>query len=304
MTEQNSLITGRVIEEQKNYFIVSTPRGELRCTTKGTLKKVKFRICAGDLVDAAILNEDSMEGVICEVHPRLSLLPRPPLANLSQVIFINCFKHPRLDLEAIDRFLFSAAAYNINATLVFNKTDLLDEQELIELSEVENVYKNIGYKTMRTSVVKKEGIDELTDICKDKISAFAGLSGVGKSTLLSLIFPHIEFRTKKVSGASGRGTHTTTNINLLSLDNSSFLADTPGFAFVDVPAVEEETVVSHFPEIENCVGKCQFNNCIHNAEPGCKVHELVEKNEIAPWRYEHYLKLYYEMAERRKKNRA
>ncbi|MCL2689112.1 MAG: ribosome small subunit-dependent GTPase A [Chitinispirillia bacterium] len=301
MTEPNSLITGRVTEEQKNYFIVSTPRGELRCTTKGTLKKIKFRICAGDLADVMILNEDSMEGVICEVHPRLSFLPRPPLANLSQVIFINCFKHPGLDLEAADRFLFSSAAYNIDAVLVFNKMDLLDGSELDELSKIENAYKNIGYKTLRTSVIKKEGIDELIDLCEDKISAFAGLSGVGKSTLLSLIFPNKEFRTKKVSGARGRGTHTTTNINLLSLHNNSFLADTPGFAFVDVPTVEQDTVVSHFPEIEKLVGECQFNNCIHDAEPGCAVRELVDKNEIAPWRHEHYLKLYYEMAERRKK---
>jgi ribosome biogenesis GTPase len=304
MAEQNSLITGRVTEEQKNYFIVSTPQGELRCTTKGTLKKIKFRICAGDLVDVRILNEDSMEGVICEVHSRQSFLPRPPLSNLSQVIFINCFKHPKLDLEAIDRFLFSSAAYNINAILVFNKTDLLDEQELRELCAIEKAYRNIGYKTMHTSVIKKEGIGELTALCKDKISAFTGLSGVGKSTLLSLIFPDKEFRTKKVSGTNGRGTHTTTNINLLTLHSNSFLADTPGFAFVNVPTVEQETVASHFPEIEKCVGGCQFNNCIHDAEPGCRVLELVEKNEIAPWRHEHYLKLYYEMADRRKKNRT
>ena len=301
MIEQNPLITGRVIEEQKNYFIVSTPQGELRCTTKGTLKKIKFRICAGDLADVTVLNEDSMEGIICEVHPRLGFLPRPPLANLSQVIFINCFKHPGLDLEAIDRFLFSSSAYNINAILVFNKTDLLDENELNGLAAIEDVYKNIGYKTIRTSAVKKEGINELTALCKDEISAFAGLSGVGKSTILSLIFPDKEFRTKKVSGSGGRGTHTTTNINLLSLGGNSFLADTPGFAFVDVPTVEQETVVSHFPEIEKCVGECQFNNCIHDAEPGCRVRELVEKTQIARWRHEHYLKLYYEMAKRRKR---
>jgi len=300
----NSLITGRVIEEQKNYFIVSTPRGELRCTAKGTLKKTRFRICAGDLADVSILNEDSMEGVICEIHPRISFLPRPPLANFSQVIFINCFKYPSLDLEAIDRFLFSSAAYNINAILVFNKTDLLNSEELSGLAAIENVYRNIGYSTIRTSAVKKEGINELIALCKNKISAFAGLSGVGKSTLLSLIFPDKEFRTKKVSGTNGRGTHTTTNINLLSLHNNSFLADTPGFAFVDVPTVEQETVASHFPEIEKLVGECQFNNCVHDAEPGCKVRELVEKNEIAPWRLEHYLKLYYEMAERRKKRRG
>ncbi|MDR0307682.1 MAG: ribosome small subunit-dependent GTPase A [Chitinispirillales bacterium] len=304
MFEHNSLLKGRVTEEQKNYFVVSTPQSELRCVTKGTLKKRKTRIFTGDRVQVQVLNHDSMEGVICEVEERKNFLPRPPLANLSQVVFINSFKHPRLDCEAIDRFLFSSAAYGIDAIIVFNKTDLLSVRELNELEVIENSYKNTGYKTMRTSAAKRYGVDELLNICKNKTSAFTGLSGVGKSTLLSIVFPDREFRTSEVSGTHGRGTHTTTHIKLLPLDKNSFLADTPGFAFVDVPVVPPESVASYFPEIERVTGKCRFNNCIHDAEPGCRVRELIEENEIASWRHEHYLKLYYEMAEWRKKNRA
>jgi len=227
--------SGTVVEERKNYYIVATPRfGRLRCTVKGALlNKKKFRVSAGDSVEVRVINEDSSEGVICEVAERKSFLPRPPLANLSQVVFINCFKQPNLDTEAVDRFLFSSTVYGIDAVIVFNKTDLLSDAETAELAAVERYYREIGYKILHTSVSRKSGISDIVDICRRKTSAFTGLSGVGKSSLLSLIFPDFEFKTNGVSGARGRGTHTTTHINLLTLDENSFIADTPGFAFVD-----------------------------------------------------------------------
>jgi ribosome biogenesis GTPase len=216
------------------------------------------------------------------------------------VVFVNCFKHPRLDTEAVDRFLFSSAAYGIDAVIVFNKMDLLDDGETAELETAARYYIDIGHKIIYTSVPNNQGIAELIDECKGKTSAFTGLSGVGKSSLLSIIFPGVEFRTSVVSGAGGRGVHTTTHTKLLPLDNGTFIADTPGFAFVDVPTVSEETVAAHFPDIDKATGACRFNNCIHDTEPGCKVIELIESGEIAPWRREHYLKIYREMIKRRK----
>jgi len=275
--------------------------GQLRCTVKGSLlNKKRSRISAGDVVSVQVINSDSAEGVICEIAERNSFLPRPPLANLSQVVFINCFKQPKLDTEAIDRFLFSSAVYGIDAVVVFNKMDLLNNAETAELADVERYYEDVGYKILHTSVPQKQGISELVDICRNKTSAFTGLSGVGKSSLLSLIFPNAEFKTNDVSGARGRGTHTTTHIKLLTLDESSFIADTPGFAFVDIPAVNEESVAEYFPEIKDAIGKCRFNNCVHDAEPGCKVIELVDTGKIAEWRREHYLKIYRETVRRRK----
>jgi len=264
------------------------------------LNKKRFRISAGDSVSVQAINRDSAEGVIREVARRDSFLPRPPLANLSQVVFVNCFKQPNLDTEAIDRFLFSSSVYGIDAVIVFNKMDLMSDAETAELETIERYYKNVGYKILRASVTNRQGISELIDICRNKTSAFTGLSGVGKSSLLSLIFPNTEFRTNNVSGARGRGTHTTTHIKLLTLDENSFIADTPGFAFVDVPAVDEDAAAEYFPEIKEAIGQCRFNNCVHDAEPGCKVAELVDKGEIAGWRREHYLKIYREMIKRRK----
>jgi ribosome biogenesis GTPase len=260
----------------------------------------KIRVSTGDSVEVRVINRDSSEGVICEVAERKSFLPRPPLANLSQVVFINCFKQPNLDTEAVDRFLFSSAVYGIDAVIVFNKTDLLSEAETAELAAVERRYRDIGYKIIRASVPRKSGVSEIIDTCRGKTGAFTGLSGVGKSSLLSLIFPDSEFKTNNVSGARGRGTHTTTHTKLLALDENTFVADTPGFAFVDVPTVNEESVAEYFPEIRDAISKCRFNNCVHDAEPGCKVTELIDSGEIAPWRREHYLKIYREMARRRK----
>jgi len=301
MSEPNTTLTGRIVEEQKNYCIVSARGRALRCTLKGALLKQRGRrACTGDVVSVRIINDDTSEGVICGISPRQSFLPRPPLANLSQVIFVNCFKHPRLDTEAIDRFLFSGMAYGIDAIIAFNKMDLLDERERDELGAAERYYADIGYKILHTSVPQNQGIDELTDLCRGKTSAFTGLSGVGKSSLLARIFPDVEFRTGGVSGSMGKGTHTTTHTKLLTLGGDTFIADTPGFAFVDIPDVPEETVAAHFPEIERATGECRFNNCIHDAEPGCKVAELVEAGEIAYWRRDHYLKIYREMVMRRK----
>jgi len=257
-------------------------------------------VSVGDVARVQVINKDSGEGVICEVAERTAFLPRPPLANLSQIVFINSFKQPSLDTEAIDRFLFFGAVYGIDAVIVFNKSDLLSDTEAAELAGVQRYYENIGYTVLRTSVPKRQGILELTNVCLGKTSAFTGLSGVGKSSLLSLIFPNIEFKTSGVSGVRGRGTHTTTHIKLLALNENSFIADTPGFAFVDVPTVSEDSVAEYFPEIKSVVGMCRFNNCAHDVEPGCRVAEMVAGGEIAVWRREHYLKIYREMIRRRK----
>jgi len=296
----DSLTTGRVVEERKNYYVVRAAGNDVRCTLKGAMLQNRARLCVGDAVRLRVINGGGVQGVICGAAKRQTYFPRPPLANLSQVIFVNTFKHPAINTEIIDRFLFSSAYYGIDAAIVFNKTDLLDCGEERELAAVEDYYRKTGYAVCRASVPEKQGVTELMNLCAGRTSAFAGLSGVGKSSLMALLFPDVEFRTGAVSGARGRGTHITTHTRLLPLDENTFVADTPGFAFADVPAVHEDTVAAYFPEIEKITGACRFNNCAHDAEPGCVVRELAETGEIAPWRREHYLKLYSEMARRRK----
>ena len=296
-------IPGRVIEEQKNYFLVDTTSGLVRTGIKGSLWKIKTRVCVGDLVQLSITNEDPLEGLITTVEKRSSFIPRPALANITQILFITTYRAPNLDLEALDRMLFTAEVYTIKPTIVFNKTDLLDAEECKSLEKIRLIYENCGYDTLKTSAEKGEGIDLLASKCESGMNAFSGLSGVGKSTLLSKIFPDKIFKIGDVSGAKGRGTHTTTNIALHPHRAGSYIADTPGISFVDIPTVSEEQVATDFPEISACIGQCRFNNCIHDGEPGCFVQEQIEAGKIAISRSKHYLKIFNEMKSIRKQYR-
>jgi ribosome biogenesis GTPase / thiamine phosphate phosphatase len=293
-------ITGRIVEEQKNYYIIDTPQGAVRASTRGLLKKDRTRVCVGDTVECEITNEDTAQGVILTIHERTSYLNRPPLANLSQIILVCTVKEPPLDLEAIDRFLVCALAYSLTPVLVFNKNDRVIDSEKSSLEKIISTYRQCGYTAFLTSALTGSGLQSLVEICAGRVSAFAGLSGVGKSALLSKIFPDREFTLGDVSGPTGRGTHTTTCVTLLPLANGGYIADTPGLSFVDLPLVPEEDVAGYFPELEAQIGKCRFNNCIHENEPDCRVRELVDTGEIALWRVEHYLKIYKEMKERRR----
>ncbi|MGA2506688.1 MAG: ribosome small subunit-dependent GTPase A [Chitinispirillaceae bacterium] len=297
------IISGRIIEEQKNYFIIDTTQGSVRAATSGLLKKDRKRakrVCVGDMVECELTNRDTGEGIILKINERTSFLSRPPIANLSQVILICTVKEPPLDLEATDRFLVCASAYGLTPALVFNKNDRLADTEHRSLEQIITIYQRCGYTTLSTSALNGSGLQPLIELCAGKISAFAGLSGVGKSALLSKIFPDRTFAIGDVSGPTGRGTHTTTCVTLLPVQNGGYIADTPGLTFVDLPLVPEEDVAGYFPELEQQIGRCKFNNCIHENEPGCRVHELVEAGEIAGWRVEHYLKMYKEMKERRR----
>ncbi|MBN2035357.1 MAG: ribosome small subunit-dependent GTPase A [Chitinispirillaceae bacterium] len=291
---------GLIIEEQKNYYLVASGSVIVRATRKGTLKKEKKRICTGDRVDVEVTNSDADEGVIVKVHERSTYLNRPPLANIEQVLLVCTFKEPPLDLEATDRFLLCAGAYNLKTVMVFNKSDLITDNNRSSFQNIIAAYQKIGYEVRITSAKEHKGIDELAALCTDTISAFAGLSGVGKSALLAAIFPEKNIVVGEVSGTTGRGTHTTTTVSLLPLPCGGYVADTPGLSYVDLPLIPEEDVVTYFPELERLIGACRFNNCIHEKEPGCKVRQLVDSGEVKQWRVEHYLKIYKEMRERRK----
>jgi ribosome biogenesis GTPase len=297
-------ISGRIVEEQKNHYLIDTPQGTIRAATRGLLKRDRKHVCVGDMVECECTNRDTGEGIIQKIHERTSFLNRPPIANLTQVILVCTVKEPPLDLEATDRFLVCASAYGLTPVLAFNKNDRLTAAEQASLERIIATYRRCGYTAIVTSASTGSGITGLVDICAGRVSAFAGLSGVGKSALLQRVFPDREFRVGGLSGPAGRGTHTTTCVTLLPLSNGGYIADTPGLALVNLPLVPEEDVAGYFPELEQQIGNCRFNNCIHDNEPGCRVRELVEAGAIAAWRVEHYLKIFKEMRERRRQYRG
>jgi ribosome biogenesis GTPase len=209
-------------------------------------------------------------------------------ANMDQAMLICTVKEPRTSNGFIDRFLVTAAAYHIPVILVFNKKDIYKEKEIDRFAALQALYEDIGYKVLLVSAATGDGIDELTAEMKDKTTLMSGHSGVGKSSLINLLLPGLDLRTKAVSGWSGKGLHTTTYAEMYDLPDGGKLIDTPGvreFGIVDIPKTE----ISHyFLEMQAYLSQCQFNNCLHINEPGCAVKAAVDAGEIDVDRYVSY----------------
>ncbi len=296
-------LSGRIVEEQKNYYIVDTEQGNIRSVLKGNIKKEKKRLYAGDFVDIEVFNKDIPEGIIRRLYPRKNNLQRPAVANIDQIVLVNSFKMPPLDLEFIDFFLFYSAVLDFSTILIFNKSDLLTESDRSSLLEIIEIYEKIGYSCIQTSALTGKNINLIAKQCENRLSILAGPSGSGKSTILARIFPDCYFRTNELSKSICRGKHTTTNTTLLKLIPKGYIADTPGFSHIHLPEMPEEQVVSYFPDIASKQGNCRFSNCIHDNEPGCAVKEMVDKGEIMGSRYKNYLKIYRIMEKKQREYR-
>ncbi|WP_295126847.1 ribosome small subunit-dependent GTPase A [uncultured Chitinophaga sp.] len=213
-------------------------------------------------------------------------------ANLDQAVLVCTVKEPRTSQGFIDRFLVTAAAYHIPAVLVFNKKDVYKAKEMEKFEHWKAVYESIGYKVMLVSAAKKDGIDELTELMKDKTTLMSGHSGVGKSSLINELMPDMkQLKTKAVSDWSGKGMHTTTFAEMFDLPKGGRLIDTPGvreFGIVDIAKTE----LSHYYlEMQPYIAECQFNNCLHVNEPGCAVQQAVNEGKIDVDRFVSYASL-------------
>jgi ribosome biogenesis GTPase len=298
------ILTGRIVEEQKNYFTLDTSEGIYQVIRSGRLKKDSELICTGDMADCTITNTDTHEAIINSIHPRRSFIPRPALANLDQVVMVSSLLEPSIEFEIFDRFLVTAAAFSFTPLIVFNKSDLLSADGRRETDRIIDVYRSIGYDCLHVSAATGDGIDALVKLCVGKLSCLAGVSGVGKSALLQRIFPVQSFRIGPLAKATGRGSHTTTNTTLIKLPGGGYIADTPGFSFMDLPILPEEAISGLFPEIARADGTCRFGNCAHLDEPGCLVKELVEKGAMAQSRYLSYVKFFMFARQRRREYRT
>lgn len=305
-------LRGRIIEEHKNHYYVDTQQGVFNATLKGVLKKQKNRLYVGDFVDIEVFNIDPPEGIIRKLYQRKNIFHKPAIANIQQIIFVNTLKEPALNLEFVDRFLFSSQVFQFPTVLVFNKSDLHSQSDNKKVSGILSYYTHIGYTCLTMSALRGENIKSLVDLCDNTLSILAGLSGTGKSTILAKIFPDRTFKTQELSKSIDRGMHTTTNTTLLKLSGPGYIADTPGFSYIDLPDIDEQDVSSYFPEISSNEGGCRFNNCIHENEPGCSIKPLVDTGKITQTRYTNYLSIYnaikykrrdYKPSKRRMKNR-
>lgn len=276
---------------------------------RGKFKLIKTRLtnplAVGDHVEFSLEQDDV--AWITKIEPRKNYLIRKSV-NLSKEahiiasnIDISCFiftlKHPETSLGFLDRFLACCEAYNIKPLILFNKMDVLNEDEKEIVANIESLYQQIGYETLEISSYSKLNLEILQNILKDKVSVFFGHSGSGKSTLVNALQPELNLKTSEISETHLKGKHTTTFAQMHFWDFGGSVIDTPGvreFAMIDV---EKEEIQHYFPEIFSIGRSCKFHNCMHINEPKCAVLDSLESGEIEESRYITYLKLMEEAEE-------
>lgn len=274
---------GKIYKGIGGFYYVNTENdGIIECKARGKFRKEHIIPIIGDNVEIEVKNG---KGTISEIYPRKNSLIRPAVANIDMVIVVVAAKSPDPAPYVIDKMLVNAEINNIEAMVCINKTDLAEYEEL------KSIYEKAGYKTVAVSGETKEGIDELKFIVKDKTTAFAGVSGVGKSTILSHIIGST-LETGAVSDKISRGRHTTRHVELFKLEDGGYILDTPGFSSVEAEDVLADELDDCFPEIMNAKGGCRFRTCAHIDEPDCSVKKAVENGEIPISRYESYKELY------------
>jgi ribosome biogenesis GTPase len=296
---------GIVIKSTGSWYTVKTFKGEtFNCKIRGSYRIKGIRatspVAVGDHVEISGMEVDNI-AVIEKIEERKNYMIRRAsnlskeyqliASNIDQAWLIVSLVSPKTFLEFIDRFLVTAQAYRIPASVIFNKTDLYDESLQMELNSLIKVYEDIGYRCFSVSAKEKINLDILKDNLTGKITLISGNSGVGKSTLINELNHELRLRTGIISDFHQTGKHTTTFAEMFELDNNTFIIDTPGIKGFGVVDFDKGEIFHFFPEIFRYSEKCQFNNCLHTHEPGCAVKTAVENKAIAYTRYESYLSL-------------
>lgn len=295
---------GLIIKNTGSWYTVKTDDGRIvECKVKGNFRLKGIRstspVAVGDYVDiimnaegtALISAIDDRKNYIIRKASNLSKQSQIIAANLDQALLIITIKQPETSTTFIDRFLAGAEAYRVPVVLVFNKTDLLNDDERHYQQQMVTLYETIGYPCIEISAETGMGIDQLQTLLKQKVTLVSGNSGVGKSTLINAIIPHAEQRTAEISNAHGTGMHTTTFSEMIELAEGGYLIDTPGIKGFGTFDIEREELTSYFKEIFEFSKDCKFNNCTHTHEPGCAVLQAVENHYISASRYQSYLNM-------------
>lgn len=278
------------------YYVHVVESGLYECKARGVFRKEKQKPLVGDNVEIEVLDEMEKIGNITQIFPRKNELIRPAVANIDQALVVFAVTEPDPHYNLLDRFLVMMERKEIPVLLVFNKKDLGKETMLDEISAV---YQKCGYPIYFTSALNEE-IDDICTALEGKTTAIAGPSGVGKSSLINLLQSQVQMETGSISKKIARGKHTTRHSELITINENSYIMDTPGFSSLYVNDFEKEDLKYYFREFEPYEGMCRFNGCDHVHEPGCAVKEAVEEGKIHKIRYKNYMEMYRELKERKR----
>lgn len=289
MIDSQNRFVGTIVKGIGGFYYVSTCEDIIECHARGKFRKNDLSPIVGDTVTVLVGNDGT--GSIDKIHPRKNFLVRPDVANVDTLVLVSALHSPSPDLMLIDKLLVTAQSKGIECVICINKTDLALNDEIEEFSRV---YEKANYKVIVASAKTGEGVKEIQSIIKGKTVAFAGLSGVGKSSLLKRI-TGVDLKTGNVSKIE-RGKHTTRHVELIEAAGG-FVFDTPGFSRLETDELYASDLWQYFPEIENLHGQCRFRTCNHVGEPGCIVKQAAEDGSISLSRYENYVTLFNKLKE-------
>lgn len=277
---------GVIIKGIAGFYYVKVADHIVECKARGKFRNESVAPMVGDRVE---INEKSGKGSIEKIYARKSMLVRPAVANIDQLLVVVAVASPDPNPALIDHFLILGETNGLDTILCLNKIDLAGGEEL------ERIYQQAGYRVICTDAAHHKGIDVLRPLLKGRITALAGNSGVGKSSILNALGVNLHLKTGAVSEKIHRGRHTTRHVELLELTDGGFVLDTPGFSSFSLPDIKAEDLQNYFPEFVDCIGKCRFRGCAHIGEPDCAVHAKLEQGRISQMRYDSYVQLYTEL---------
>ena len=278
--------TGRIVRSLSGFYDVQIPGKVISCRGRGSLRKDGVTPLTGDMVEITL---EHGKGMVERVLPRKNRFVRPAVANVDALVVFAANVNPVTEPFLIDRVAAIAGDQNVPVILCINKCDL---DPAVDLAKI---YRNAGFSLIQASAQTGEGVEELRALLQGKLTAFTGNTGVGKSSMLNRLCPQLELATGEVSEKLGRGRHTTRHVELYALDEETYVADTPGFSSFDTDQMDvllKENLQYAFGDFAPYLGQCQFHDCSHRREPGCRVRQAVEEGNLEKTRYDSYLRLY------------